>query len=96
LEELDRILEAGVTWRAESDQQPLGLRAERRKVAEVDGGRLVAQVLVRRPVEPEVDTLGEDVGRRHPVGVEERPFGVLAGDEPSRLELPQEPELTGF
>ncbi len=48
----------------ESDEQRRGAAAHRVDVGEVLGGRLVADVGRRRPVEPEVPVLHEQVDRR--------------------------------
>ena len=43
-----------------------------------------------------MDSLGEEVDGRDPPAWKKRALRILARDEPAPLELPQEPELTGF
>src|SRR5512133_3863432 len=54
LVELDDVVERGPRWRAEADDQALGLCARGGQVAEVDGRRAVAEVAVARPLQADV------------------------------------------
>ena len=95
LVELDHLLDLRIRGRAEADEQSLRLGPHRGEVAQVDRRGLVAEVAEGRPVEAEMDPLGEHVHGRHASSVEDRPLRVLARRQAAPLELPQERELTG-
>src|SRR5207249_6033598 len=78
---------------AERHEECLGLRAEGGQVAEVDRGRLVPELAVGRPVEPEVDALEERVLGDHEVASETRGVVLDSPREAAALELGEEPEL---
>jgi len=65
-----------------------------REIAQIDGSRLVAEVVPGGPFVPKVDSLHEQVLRGDEAVIQHGSLGVEAGDEPSALEQRKEPELT--
>jgi hypothetical protein len=92
--ELRNLLMLDRARKAEAHEQAERLGAHGGQIAQVDGGRLVAEVVPGGPLEPEVDTFDEQVLRDDEAAVEDRSLRVLPRDEPSALELREERELT--
>jgi hypothetical protein len=91
--ELDHIVELGLSWQPDADDQTFRLGAARSKVAEVDGGGAEAELAPGDPVEAKVDGLDERVLRNDPAISELRCVVLDSLRQPAALELGEQAKL---
>jgi hypothetical protein len=94
LVERDDIGGPGARRRCKRHEQRLRCCTRSGEVAEVDGRGAEAKLAPGDPVEAKVHALDERVLRYDEVGAEERRIVLDADDQPTTLELREEPELT--